>query len=206
MPLNANQVQRMSAMPFARVLRQLDAPVELTPESADDLKKFESLKDVTVTVPRPSDALFGALAKLPVELLAFLDLSSSTNLTDKGWAAIAQMPLKEFSLYESPTAADAFRVLTAKGAFPRTSPVLAFVSCAEIKDATLLELSQRETGVRALHLRSIDVTDEGVMHLAEVKSLRVIRLTLTKVTDEGARALAARTAATVIYNGKIVPK
>jgi hypothetical protein len=155
-------------------------------------------------VRKPDDALFERLAELPrFELLAFVDLPSSPNLTNRGWEAVAKLPLLWFTLVDSKTAPDALRVLTAKGEGSRTVPALEFLGCKELTDQSLLELSRRPTEVKFLSFSGIDLTDEGVKHLAEVKSLKTLLLRRTKVTEEGARALSAeRPDMKITWDGK----
>ena len=64
MELSAEHVRQLAAMPLTGTLSRLDAAVELTPASLNELKKFRHLDDLTVVVPEPDDALFARLAEL----------------------------------------------------------------------------------------------------------------------------------------------
>jgi hypothetical protein len=77
-----------------------------------------------------------------------------------------------------------YRVGEAGGASYIAVPVLNQV-CPELTDASLQELSERETDVRLLSFRSIDFTDKGLKYLAAVKSLKALQLRQTKVTEAG---------------------
>jgi hypothetical protein len=204
--LSPDHVRQMAAMPLAKTLQRLDARVELTPASLTELKKFEVLNDITLSVPHPDDALFERLVELPrVDTLAFHSLSPSPNLTSKGWEAVAKLPLTTLTLVRSRAAPDAFRALTAKGVFARGAPTLEFVGCEDLGDAALLDLSKRETDLKTLTLRGIDVTNKGVLHLAAVKSLKTLILRQTKVTEAGAKALiTAHGDLNVILDGTIL--
>ncbi len=201
--LSAADIRLMSGMPLAKSLRRLDAPVELTHESLVHMKKFEQLNDVTFTVPQPDDALFGRLAELPqFQLLTLYELPAATNLTDKGWAAVAKLSLSTFTLVDSKTAPDALRVLSTRST-PARPPWLEFIACKDITDADLLALSQRQTDVKFLSFSGCDLTDEGLKHLAAVTSLDRLILRSTKVTEEGVKALsAARPKMAIKWEGK----
>jgi serine/threonine protein kinase len=191
MELSAEQVGKLAAMPLSDTLTRLDAPMELTAASAAELKKFRSLTDITLTVADPDDAMFGRLAELPrLELLTFVGLPQSARLTDKGWETIARMPqLSVVTLVRPKAAAGAFRILTERGNGFVAIPALEFQVC-DLTDTDLEALSKRSTDVRTLSFRTIGFTDEGVKHLAAVKSLKTLILRQTRVTEDGARALS----------------
>lgn len=206
MTLAPEHLRQMAAMPLAATLVRLDAQVELTPASLADLRKFTVLNDLTVNVPKPDDALFARLAELrKVEVLTFIELSPANGLTEKGWNAILGMPLTWLAMARSPAAPSALRALTARRGTP--PPALEFVACPDLTDDDLRELSEKPTDVRALTFRIVPLTDDGVKHLAAVKSLRAVSLGQTRATEPGARALfAARPDVKVVFNDVTIGK
>lgn len=189
--LSTAHIRLMSDMPLTKTLVRLDCPVELTAEAIESLKKFDTLKDITFSARKPTDALFAKLTELrPPDILTFVKLPLDPNLTDKGWAALARFQIGMLTLVESEAAPDAFRAFTAKGVNPRR-PGLEFLGCMDLTDETLRDLSARETDVRVMAFEGNNFTDAGIQHLVKVTSLKGLILRGTKVTEAGAQALAA---------------
>ena len=207
MDLSADHVRQLAAMPLAATVKRLDAQADLTPASVVELKKFKSLVDAAFRSRAPDDALFARLAEHApqLEAVTFLDLPVSADLTDKGWEAIARLPLASFTLVTCPGAADALRVLSAKGTAGRPgTPRLEFQGCPQIDDDAFRELSERPTDMKTLVLRGAGITDAGLAHLAGVKSLRILEMKQMKVTEDGVKALrAARPDIRIIWDEKI---
>lgn len=115
--LSADQVTAMTAMPLFATLERLETATELTPKSLAELKKFKSLRDLTCRIPAADDALFVQLGDFQnLMFLTVLDLRQSDDVTEKGWRAVAKLPLVKLFFYDSRISAAAFRALTAKGA------------------------------------------------------------------------------------------
>ncbi len=192
MDLSADNVRQLAAMPLANTLKRLDARTELTSASVTELKKFKSLEDAAFFAPEANDALFGRLVQtLPnMDTLTLFSVDKRPELTDEGWETIGKLPLVSFTMVRCPSAADAFRVLSAKGVAPRLGvPRLEFQTCPRFDDEALRELSERPTDLKTLVLRGTGITDAGLLHLVGVKSLKTLDLKLCNVTEEGVKAL-----------------
>jgi serine/threonine protein kinase len=203
--ITPEQLRQMAAMPLANTLARLDARVELTPASAADLRKFTAMEDLTVYAPNPSDALFERLSELVrLKLLTFHSLQAA-GLTDRGWAAVAGMPLDLLSLVDSPAAPEALRGLTVRRSV--APPPLAFLNCEALTDDHLRQLGERPTDLQTLMLYSVGVTNAGLLHLADVSSLRNLRLQRVRATEAGARALyGKRPDMKIVFDEKLIDR
>ena len=178
-------VARLAALPTAKSFGSLVTGFRWTPKTLDAIKQMPNLQVASGLADQTGDDTLGRLRELPhLRSLGLVGLGRTGKVTEKGWAAIAALPVPNLGLTNAALDVPAARAL---GGMPKLEGLT--LNGAAVGDAEVAELARSKT-ISALELDRTAVTDAGLKPLAGMASLRRLRLHETKVTKAGAEQLA----------------
>ncbi|MBN9120740.1 MAG: protein kinase [Planctomycetes bacterium] len=216
----------LTEAPFGGSLTDLVTEFPLTERTARALGGLPALRRLDCGGERTDDAALVALAK--GKALGSLNLravGADRPVTEKGWEALAGLPLRDL-LLDGPKTID-LRACELFGKMPRLeklrlvgprlgepellalskAPALAVLELSDchIPDAALVHLAALPR-LHSLDLDGNPLTDTGLEHLRGAARLRVLNLQKTRVTGAGATRLAAALPACEIAwgEGKVI--
>lgn len=174
--------------------------------TADIDRGLDEEARVAVTFEKPTDADLLALAKQPA--VGSLDLRSGVKVTDKGFAALKELPdlQKLFVSGGTVTATEAAAIGTLRplgtlvlgGCKITDAEVAAFKKLKNLKEIDLLDTAVTDRCVESLlaltklegvNLSGTKVSDAGAKKLLGLESLRLLQLNNSKVTADGVAAM-----------------
>jgi hypothetical protein len=185
--LTEEQVGRLSQFPLAKTLIHLTGAFELTPATLDALKRFPNLTALGARAALADDEALARLVREHPNLSEVIleDAGKSGKLSAQGLAVLTRLPLAVVGLSGSSVVDGSFvRLLAGK-------PKLWLVGFWDgpFGDDVLKELPR--CGAVMVVLENTKVTDAGLEHLKEMASLRHLSVKGAKVTEAGAKKLAA---------------
>jgi Leucine-rich repeat (LRR) protein len=139
---------------------------------------------VAAVFEKADDTLLAALIKHPT--LGSLDLRSAAKVTDKGFAALKELPNLQ-RLYLSGCSLEPADATAIGSLRPLTALVLG--GC-RLSDAEVVKLAKLKN-LKVLDLMDTPVSDKAVETLLTLTKLEELNLSGTRVTDAGAKKLTA---------------
>jgi eukaryotic-like serine/threonine-protein kinase len=185
--LTEAEVSQLAAAPFAPQLTNLDAGFELTAKTVELLKQFPQLTSLACRANQTEDADLAKLKEFPIARLHFTGLGTSGRVGPKGCQSLAALPLSQLTLHL------ARRLNAASFQSFAAAPGLRNLGVFNVEaiDEFLPEIAKLPA-LEFLNLyNNAKLTDQGLTHLARMKSLRQLDLKqCDAVTDEAVRKLA----------------
>jgi hypothetical protein len=209
-----DQFARFAEQPVAKTLATLEANFELTAKSAVSLKRFAALSELSCSAAKADDAALAKLVEFSrLHTLRLYHLGEMGSVSKKGIGDLTALRVSNLELLNSP-AVDGelirnlrkmphLRNVNFYGSVVIDDDLKEFARCPQLQrivvggtsqgvtDMGLAHLKNSQSPLRELVLDSTAVTDEGLVSLANMKSLKSVSLKKTKVTEEGVKKLAA---------------
>ncbi len=189
-PTTGGELAALADMPAAKTLTQLVLAAPLTADTRAALRKFPKLVRLRCFAPLATDQLVTALtADHPALIDLGLAQMRGATLTRASWEAIAKLPLNALDL-SGVTCLDSAGAKILAG-LPGLEYLLLLDSTG-VTDAVAREFTAARY-LRVLNLQGTAVTDDCLVALNELKTLKAVTLRKTGVTAAGvAKFKAAR--------------
>jgi hypothetical protein len=206
---------KLAELPLRESLVDFGAALDLTPRTVELVRKFPQLLPNGFDAARADDEALVALAELgrPIRSTTVRDLGRTGRVTQKGWSALASLPLTQLNLITPRGLSQ-----SACGAIARVPELVSLTisegdtlgsDCLEALSKcpklTFLNLSRTPVAAGAgkhfADFRSLrqllcnlcgpGLTDDDVPHFAAMKPLRSLNLNGTAITEAGGKLLSA---------------
>lgn len=205
-----NEFAKLADTTARESLVEFKTGLELTPKTVELIGRFPQLKIACFFAEKADDETVVNLAKLGREVWIIIDLGKSGKVTAKGWAALANLPMSEWTILrprgldqvalEAISKMPQLHSLTIGEGELNADGIKALSMCPKLVWLNLgisridSDAFKHFAGFRSLsnlHLHQTAISDDDVPHLAANKALRNLNLGGTKITETGAKALAA---------------
>jgi hypothetical protein len=173
---------------------------DLTPATIDALRRFRHLTTLGISAKGTDDDTLARLKELPrLTSLSLRGLDTRGKVTDKGFEAVATLPLRSLGLAWSDLAPQHYRGLAAM-----PNLVTLDLSQSSADDAALADLAACPKLV-SLNLIGTKVTPRGLESVSRIATLRSIELRRTGITAKGLlRLVASRPDVRIYWDGGVI--
>jgi serine/threonine protein kinase len=182
------ELAALASAPFAEQVTELGGTFELSQKTIDSLKRFSKLKILHCKASLAGDSDLARLKELSsLRQLRLEHLGKSSRVSAAGIKAITDLPLTALRLHPATPPLDA-KTIALVAAIPHLRDLQ--LSGPNITDDRLRDFAKCP-GLVTLGLLGTPLTDDGLLHLTRIKSLRWVQLGgSTKVTEAGAKRLS----------------
>lgn len=179
-------VAGLAAARCARVIRTLDSPsLRLTRKSVEALRALDKLEELRGLVDEADDDALAAFGGLPPLTSLRLQANKYAGIGPNSAAAIAAHRVDTLIINHARITPEAARAFASMPALK----TLSLTTCTNVSNEVLAELG-RSPSLESLNLGYAEISDDGLVPLAQIKTLRLLVVAAANVTADGVQRLA----------------